>query len=202
MFLSQHSEVLLLVSMFCSQTVLNIEINGWNITEHFHFILVCWLTVELLFLKSRERPHLLASTEFTALWFQLMWVWLLLFVEYSGTQRHPPPVLSGGLLHLLQDPRGQDRWCGPGSTLSRPTGHVDVYEDESWVRRWANLLQNRQETSVGRCYQSVLVCVVPVWVCGVWLCMHPFSLQARTVLYFSKEPDDLWSPFLSVVISA
>lgn len=198
MFLTQHSEVLLLVYMFGSQIVLNIEINGWNIIEHFHFILVCRLSLELLFLKSRESPHLLAPTEFTALWFQLMWVWLLLIVEYSGTQRHPPPVLPGGLLHLLQDPRGQDRWCGPGSTLSRPAGHVDVYEDESRVRRRANLLQSRQETSVGRCYQSVLVCVVPAWVCGVWLHVQCFILAKNKMT--SGLPFFLSSPVRNALV--
>ncbi len=91
------------------------------------------------------------------------WQACCLFLEYSRTPGNSPWVLPGGLLHFLQDPRDQDRWCCSGSALSRSAGHVGVHEVESELR-WNflfQLLQSRQEDSVGCCHQWV-----PLW---LWL---------------------------------
>lgn len=112
---------------------------------------------------------------------------LSVFLEHTWSQRYSPRVLPAGVLHLLQDSRGQDRWCGAGSALPLPAHHVGVYEEESepwWLWR-LHLHQGCQETSVG-CFDQ--------WV-RIPVC-HPYLWKCSNVDVQNRLLQCIWTLFL------
>lgn len=81
--------------------------------------------------------------------------------EHSGAPWYSQSVLPWGLLHVLQNPWSQGRWCGTGTTLSHSAGFAGVHEGDrgSWRFSRLQLHESLQEASVDCCYQSVSVLV-------------------------------------------